>query len=65
MDNQRVTDARSAVILARGAGLLRPQTVESLVTAQIDRLRPFERRLLRYSAVLGMTFTEELVESLL
>ena len=36
-----------------------PDSVEGLVTSQIDRLPPGERALLRYAAVLGVTFAEE------
>jgi class 3 adenylate cyclase/tetratricopeptide (TPR) repeat protein len=47
---------------ARSAGGLEglPDSVEALVTAQIDRLRPRDRTLLRYAAVLGQRFEEEL-----
>jgi class 3 adenylate cyclase/tetratricopeptide (TPR) repeat protein len=58
---------RQLVDAARQTGSVEelPQTVESLVTVQIDQLPPFERRVLRYSAILGMTFPDELVGSLL
>ena len=41
-----------------------PSSVEGLVTAQIDRLGPTDRQLLRTAAVLGTTFSDELVEAL-
>lgn len=44
-----------------------PSSVEGVITAQIDRLDPYERTVLRYAAVLGMRFPEgdlrDLVES--
>ena len=42
-----------------------PTSVDAIVTAQIDRLPLADRRLLRYAAVLGTRFTDELVEALL
>lgn len=36
-----------------------PDDVEAMVASRIDRLRPEDRRLLRYSAVLGSTFLEQ------
>src|SRR5204863_9939128 len=41
-----------------------PGSVEGLVTAQIDRLGRADRQLLRTAAVLGSSFSDELVESL-
>jgi len=42
-----------------------PETVEALVTSQIDRLAPEERAVLRFASVLGMSFREvELAELL-
>jgi class 3 adenylate cyclase/tetratricopeptide (TPR) repeat protein len=41
-----------------------PDTVEAMVTSQIDRLSSDDRRLLRYASVLGMRFRAELVEQL-
>jgi tetratricopeptide (TPR) repeat protein len=38
-----------------------PDTVEGLVTADIDRLPPALRTVLRYAAVLGMTIDEDLL----
>jgi class 3 adenylate cyclase/tetratricopeptide (TPR) repeat protein len=45
------------------AGL--PETLESLVGAQIDALPPLARRLLRYAAVLGRSFGTNIVERVL
>jgi tetratricopeptide (TPR) repeat protein len=42
-----------------------PASIEGMVTAQIDRLTPNDRRILRYAAVLGTTFDAELVKTLL
>jgi class 3 adenylate cyclase/tetratricopeptide (TPR) repeat protein len=42
-----------------------PPTVESLVTAQIDRVPLADRRILRFASVLGMAFSEALVWALL
>jgi class 3 adenylate cyclase/tetratricopeptide (TPR) repeat protein len=47
-----------------GAGEL-PGSVEAIVTAQIDRLAPPDRRLLRHASVLGATFGERAVRELL
>ena len=41
-----------------------PDTVEAMVTSEIDRLGAGERRVLRYGAVLGMTFTAAEVAAL-
>jgi class 3 adenylate cyclase/tetratricopeptide (TPR) repeat protein len=38
-----------------------PETVEAVVATRIDRLPPGDRALLRYAAVLGATFSAELV----
>jgi class 3 adenylate cyclase/tetratricopeptide (TPR) repeat protein len=48
---------------AREAGGIEslPDSVESLLTAQIDRLAPSDRRLLRCAAVIGATFSAELL----
>lgn len=35
-----------------------PSSVEGVITAQIDRLAPYDRTVLRYAAVLGMRFLE-------
>ncbi|MDP9329986.1 MAG: tetratricopeptide repeat protein [Actinomycetota bacterium] len=52
---------------ARAAGGVEelPTSVDAIVTAQIDRLPLSDRRLLRYAAVLGASFTDELIEALL
>ena len=42
-----------------------PGSVEAMVVAQIDRLSPHDRRLLRYASVLGASFTDDLVDALL
>jgi class 3 adenylate cyclase/tetratricopeptide (TPR) repeat protein len=42
-----------------------PDSVEALVTAQVDRLRPGDRALLRQASVLGRTFDSELLASTL
>ena len=36
-----------------------PESVEGLVTSQIDRLDPADRTVLRYAAVLGMVVDED------
>lgn len=38
-----------------------PDSVESLLTAQIDRLSPADRTVLRYASVLGPSFTDALI----
>lgn len=52
---------------ARAAGGIEglPTSVDAIVTAQIDRLPLSDLRLLRYAAVLGVSFTDDLVEALL
>lgn len=48
-----------AVAAGRSASLSDlPDSVEGVITAQIDRLDPYERTVLRYAAVLGMRFPE-------
>ncbi len=42
-----------------------PDSIDALVTAQIDRLAPAHRRLLRYAAVLGRSFSLRDLEALL
>jgi class 3 adenylate cyclase/tetratricopeptide (TPR) repeat protein len=42
-----------------------PESVEAVVATRIDRLSPGDRALLRYAAVLGATFSAELVGSVL
>jgi class 3 adenylate cyclase/tetratricopeptide (TPR) repeat protein len=38
-----------------------PESVEAVVTTRIDKLAPADRTLLRYAAVMGITFSGELV----
>ena len=42
-----------------------PDTIEGVVTIEIDRLSPAHRRVLRYASVLGTTVDEELLEHML
>ncbi|HEX5016936.1 MAG TPA: adenylate/guanylate cyclase domain-containing protein [Actinomycetes bacterium] len=42
-----------------------PESVEDLVTAEIDRLSPSNRRILRYAAVLGTSVDEDLLARML
>jgi class 3 adenylate cyclase/tetratricopeptide (TPR) repeat protein len=42
-----------------------PESVEAVVTTRIDRLQPGDRALLRYAAVLGATFSSDLVGDVL
>jgi class 3 adenylate cyclase/tetratricopeptide (TPR) repeat protein len=42
-----------------------PDSVEGVVTSQIDRLDPHDRTLLRYAAVLGMRFPESALRDML
>ncbi|HEX2895414.1 MAG TPA: adenylate/guanylate cyclase domain-containing protein [Marmoricola sp.] len=56
--------------LVRDAGRLGtvadlPESVEALVTSQIDRLDPSDRSALRYAAVLGMAVDETALDALL
>ncbi len=56
--------------LVRDAGRSRsvadlPESVEGLVTSQIDRLDPSDRTVLRYAAVLGIAIDETALDSLL
>ena len=44
-----------------GATDVLPDSLETLVTAQIDRLPPGDRMLLRYASVLGRSFDEQLL----
>ncbi|MGZ4133472.1 MAG: adenylate/guanylate cyclase domain-containing protein, partial [Actinomycetota bacterium] len=41
-----------------------PNSVEAMVTAQIDRLPPRDREMLRYASVLGATFQDDVAEEL-
>ena len=52
---------------ARGAGSVEglPDSIEGMITAEIDRLANADRRVLRYASVLGMTFDASVVEELL
>ena len=52
---------------ARAAGGVEelPTSVEGIVTAQIDRLPANDLRLLRFASVLGTSFTDELMQSVL
>jgi len=58
---------RELVVARRGAASLEtlPDSVEALVAAQIDRLDPPDRTLLRYASVLGTTFGPTLVDTAL
>jgi class 3 adenylate cyclase/tetratricopeptide (TPR) repeat protein len=42
-----------------------PDTIEAMAVAQIDRLAPRDRRLLRQASVLGVSFTDDLLAALL
>jgi class 3 adenylate cyclase/tetratricopeptide (TPR) repeat protein len=42
-----------------------PESVEELITSQIDRLPPSERTVLRYASVLGFSFTEDQLRGML
>jgi len=42
-----------------------PESVEAVVATRVDRLQPGDRALLRYAAVLGATFSGELVADVL
>jgi class 3 adenylate cyclase/tetratricopeptide (TPR) repeat protein len=42
-----------------------PSSIEGIVIAQIDRLAPSERRLLRFASVLGLRFDDALIETAL
>ena len=48
-----------------GVGAALPESVESLVTSQVDRLDPLDRTVLRYAAVLGVSVDRAVLESLL
>src|SRR5205823_13427624 len=52
--------------VARSAGTdVLPDSVEAVVTADIDRLSPSDRIVLRYASVLGVAFDEALLEAAL
>jgi class 3 adenylate cyclase/tetratricopeptide (TPR) repeat protein len=50
---------------AHGEGDALPETVETVITARIDRLTPHDRVLLRSAAVVGSAFDLELLEEIL
>jgi class 3 adenylate cyclase/tetratricopeptide (TPR) repeat protein len=58
---------RELVAAAHAAGGIDelPDTIETLVTARIDRLPPRDRNVLRYVAVLGQSFRRELAAAVL
>jgi class 3 adenylate cyclase/tetratricopeptide (TPR) repeat protein len=51
---------------AKGAGTVEglPDSIEGMITAEIDRLPSRDRRILRYVSVLGMAFDVDLAEAL-
>jgi class 3 adenylate cyclase/tetratricopeptide (TPR) repeat protein len=58
---------RSLVMSARAGSDIEslPETIEGLVTVEIDRLPPTHRRILRYAAVLGTTVDQDLLARML
>jgi class 3 adenylate cyclase/tetratricopeptide (TPR) repeat protein len=58
---------KELIAAARTAGSLEdlPDSVEDVITAQIDQLRPRDRTLLRYASVLGPSFPDRLAYSVL
>ena len=52
---------------AKGAGSVEglPDSIEGMITAEIDRLAAVDKRVLRYASVLGMSFEAALIETLL
>jgi class 3 adenylate cyclase/tetratricopeptide (TPR) repeat protein len=54
---REIVAARSA----RGDAETLPDSLEALITAQIDRLQPADRRALRYASVVGPTFNVRLL----
>ena len=52
---------------AKSAGSVEglPDSIEGMITAEIDRLAAVDKRVLRYASVLGMSFEAALIESLL
>jgi class 3 adenylate cyclase/tetratricopeptide (TPR) repeat protein len=58
---------KELIVAARAAGGLEelPDTIEDVITAQIDQLRPRDRTLLRYASVLGPSFPDRLAYSVL
>jgi class 3 adenylate cyclase/tetratricopeptide (TPR) repeat protein len=55
------------VLAARTAGTTEglPDSIDGMVTAEIDRLAPTDRRVLRYASVLGVSFDGGLLTALL
>ncbi len=53
------------VVAAKDAGSVEalPDSIEGVMTAQIDRLPPRERTILRYASVLGVTFSPDLLSA--
>jgi tetratricopeptide (TPR) repeat protein len=51
--------------LARSTGTTEslPDSVEAVIAAEIDRLRPSDRTVLRYASVLGLRFEQELLSA--
>jgi class 3 adenylate cyclase/tetratricopeptide (TPR) repeat protein len=58
---------RELVVAAAGRGSLAglPDSIEGVITTQIDRLTPRDRTILRYAAVLGTSFTWRLLRAML
>lgn len=58
---------RGLILAARTGSSMEslPDTVEGLITSQIDRLPPRERTVLRYASVLGIQFQEATLHELL
>jgi class 3 adenylate cyclase/tetratricopeptide (TPR) repeat protein len=58
---------RSLVLEAGRSGTVSdlPDTIEGVVSSQVDRLDPHDRTLLRYASVLGMRFPEALLREML
>src|SRR5204862_7323347 len=75
-DELRILAERSGgnpLFLRRLSGIARrpggieqlPDSIEALVTAELDRLHPRDRLLLRVASVLGMSFPDGLIPTLL
>ncbi|MEO8293157.1 MAG: tetratricopeptide repeat protein [Actinomycetota bacterium] len=58
---------KELTVAARTAGSLDdlPDSIEDVITAQIDQLRPRDRTLLRYASVLGSSFPDRLAYGVL
>ncbi len=54
---EQVSDSGSVVAL--------PDTIEGMVVAQVDRLSPDQRRLVRHASVLGLAFTTDMVAAVM